>query len=374
MKNIKKIGISLAVAIALNFSGCGDNNTQNENSPAVTYGGDTEGNNDLSRYTNADWLYQNYFGEYGLPNELKSMMLPELQMMANGFALQHAKGEDVQKSISQLNTAMNTLYYSGKLNLMVHSMQDEYQEGLYNPSDTNQTSTNDENITREITAEAQANIQESIKREEQYKREQEELVKNYNLPYNLPNKATKTITYSSAMKGGGGKNNPTSPNEPARPLFSGLDNWSWWDADFFWVDGAGGIGHMGFIDANDYGEDTVIDSMPGDGVQRHRGITRYMNKPSNDGWTRVEAWYYRGYGEYAWERQNIIGWAYGKVGTTGYGLLVGKSNRNETYCSGLIWQGFSNMGVNLDSDGGWYVWPRDITNHSSVLMFSSQNR
>ena len=30
MKNIKKIGISLAVAIALNFSGCGDNNTQNE--------------------------------------------------------------------------------------------------------------------------------------------------------------------------------------------------------------------------------------------------------------------------------------------------------------------------------------------------------
>ncbi len=251
-------------------------------------------------------------------------------------------------------------------------MQDEYQEGLYNPSDTNQTSTNDENITKEITAEAQVNIQESIKREEQYKKEQEELVKNYNLPYNLPNKATKTITYSSAMKNSGGKNNPATEQ---KPQFSGLDDWNWWDADFFWTDGAGGIGHMGFIDERGRrSKDYVIDSMPGDGVQSHYGVTNYTNESKNSGWTRIEAWFYDGYKEYAWERQNIIGWAYGKVGTTGYGLLVGRSNRNETYCSGLIWQGFYNRGVNLDSDGGWYVWPRDITNHSSVLMFSSQNR
>ncbi len=168
---------------------------QNENNPVVEYGGDTEGNNDISRYTNADWLYQNYFGEYGLPTELKSMMMPELKMMANGFALQYARGEDIQKSISQLNTAMMALYYSGKLNLMVQSMQEEYQNGLYNPSDTNQTSTNDENITREITAEAQANIKESIKREEQYKKEQEELVKNYNLPYNV-NRGVKIGSFS----------------------------------------------------------------------------------------------------------------------------------------------------------------------------------
>ncbi len=355
------------------MSGCGNSSTQNENNPLVEYGGDTEGNNDLSRYTNADWLYQNYFGEYGLPDELKLMMLPELQMMANGFALQHAKGEDVQNAISQLNTAMNVLYYSGQIGAMTQSMQEEYQDGVYNTPEQNQTIAEDTNITRVISSQSQESIEVSIRREDQYKKEQEELVKDYNLPYPLPGKATKTITYSSAMKNGGGKNNPTSLDQLAKPQFSGIDNWNWWNADFFWTDGAAGIGHMGLIDES-YGEDTVIDSMPSVGVQRHRGVTKYMNEDGNDGWTRIEGWYYRGWGSSDWKRNNVINWAYDKVGTTGYGLLVGKSNRNETYCSGLIWQGFNNRGVNLDSDGGWYVWPRDITNHSSVSMFDSQNR
>lgn len=172
------------------------------------------------------------------------------------------------------------------------------------------------------------------------------------------------------MKGGGGKNNPV---EEQKPKFSGIDDWAWWDADFFWTDGAGGIGHMGLIDSN-YGFDTVIDSMPGNGVQSHYGVTNYMNEDGNDGWTRVEGHYYTNWGSTDWRRNNILNFAYNKVGTTGYGLLVGKSNRDETYCSGLIWQGFNNRGVNLDSDGGWYVWPRDITNHSSVSIFNSQNR
>ncbi|MCB4759608.1 MAG: hypothetical protein LGB58_02685, partial [Sulfurovum sp.] len=68
MKIFKKVGIALVMMIALGFSGCGDSNTQNENNPSVEYGGDTEGDNDISKYTNADWLYQNYFGEYGFPN------------------------------------------------------------------------------------------------------------------------------------------------------------------------------------------------------------------------------------------------------------------------------------------------------------------
>jgi len=353
------------------FTGCG---VQEGNDPLIEYGGDTEGNNDITRYQNADWLYQNYFGEYGLPNELKSMMMPELQMMANGFALQHAKGEDVEASISQLNTAMTALHYSGKLNLMVQSMQEEYQDGVYSINESNTSSSQDENFTREISYEAQEHIDESNRREEKYKQEQAALVEDYDLPYDLPNKVTKTITYSPAMKSSGGKNNNNNNNNNNKNSFKGIDNWSWWNADFFWVNGAAGIGHMGLIDANNNGLDTVIDSMPGHGVQRHRGVTAYFNDDENRGWTRAEGHYYTEWLSSDRRRQTILNWAYNKVGQTGFGIAVGKNNKSETYCSGLIWQGFRTQGVDLDRDGGAYVLPRDITYHYDVRKFDSQNR
>ncbi|MCB4747938.1 MAG: hypothetical protein LGB54_05000 [Sulfurovum sp.] len=377
MKIFKKVGIALVMMIALGFSGCGDSNTQNENNPSVEYGGDTEGDNDISKYTNADWLYQNYFGEYGFPNELKQMMLPELQMIANGFAMQYAKGEDVQKSILHLNTAMTTSYYSGKLNSMAQSMQEGYQEGLYNVHDVNQTVLNHKKTTRKITTETQKNINESIKRKKQYKKEQEELVKKYNLPYSIPNKVTKTIIYSPAMKDSGGKSGLVDKvNKYSHDTkFSGLDKWDWSNADFFWTNGTGGIGHMGLIDASDRnGFCVVIDSMPGVGVQSHYGLTDYANKSGNSDWTTIEGYEYTAWSPSDSKRNDVLQFAYSRVGKTSYSLLVSKNNRNKSYCSSFIWQAFYDSGVNLDSDGGFFVWPRDITNHSSVMMFNSQNR
>lgn len=41
----------------------------------------------MAKYTNAGWLYQNYFGEFNLPPSFKEQIKVELQMVANGFAL-----------------------------------------------------------------------------------------------------------------------------------------------------------------------------------------------------------------------------------------------------------------------------------------------
>ena len=375
MKKIKKalpIAISL---IALGFAGCGGGGSSTaENNPNVEYGGDIDGDNDIAKYMNADWLFQNYFGEYGLPEELKELMMPELKMMANGFALQYAKGEDVETSMSELNTAMMALYYSGQLGESMQMMQEEYSNNIYTNTEQNLSENSDMNFTREITEEEQVNINEAEKLDEEYKKEQEELVKEYNLPYPLPNKVNKTFTYTSQMKSSGGKNGGTS----TKTKFKDIDDWNWWDADFFWTDAstAGVVhGHVGFVDERGRSaKDTAIDSMPDDGVQSHYGLTNYFNLSKNDSWERVEAWYFIGWDKNRWQRKSIIDWAYNRVGNTSYSLLTGKNNQNETYCSSFVWQGFKEQGYDLDYDKGVSVWPNDLRNHKYTKRFNSQNR
>jgi len=357
------------VVIVIAMSGCQSNNMDKDPSPSVNYGGDVNGNNDVEKYKNADWLYQNYFGEYGLPEGMKQAMMPELMMMANGFALQQAQGKDVQKSINQLNMAMMMYRASGKMDVMMSNMMDEYHNDLYSANNHHNPS-REQNISRNIDDEARENIEESIRREEEYKKGQEALIKNYNLPYSIPGKSTKVIEYSNAMK------SSKSNGGNTKPKFSGLDEWNWYIADFFWVDGAKGIGHMGLVDSYD-GLDDVYDAMPGVGVQVHTGITKYFNQEKNSGWSRVEGWWYTGWDGDNPNRKKVIRWAKIKVGRTGYGLLTWKRDRTQTYCSGFVWQGYYTRGVDLDQDGGAYVWPRDIATEDddyTVQIFNSQNR
>jgi hypothetical protein len=51
------------------------------------------------RTTNADWLYQNYLGEYGLPAEVKPLLMRDMRRLANGFAVQLATGRDAKEKL-----------------------------------------------------------------------------------------------------------------------------------------------------------------------------------------------------------------------------------------------------------------------------------
>ena len=44
-----------------------------------------------------------------------------------------------------------------------------------------------------------------------------------------------------------------------------------------------------------------------------------------------------------------------------YNLLASKYNLKVTHCSDIVWKVFNSIGIDLDSNGGWIVTPKDIS-------------
>lgn len=54
-----------------------------------------------------------------------------------------------------------------------------------------------------------------------------------------------------------------------------------------------------------------------------------------------------------------------------YNLLSSKSNTQEWYCSKLPWKAWQvRTGLDLDADGGYWVWPVDLVNDSDTRVFA----
>lgn len=278
MKWISKVlvgGVTLAALLvgSIGLTGCGDSNSNQQRDPIVVNGGDTEGNNDLSRYTNADWLYENYFDEYGFPEELKTIMLPELKMVANGFTLQFALEKDPEAVVEKFNSVMLALKVSGKFDVFANELMSDLESGEYVFDDTNSSIDSNRTIQisdSRITAEAQEHINKAKKEQAIYKKEQEDLVKKYNLPYLLPKKITKVIIYSALM----GKKGKKRRRTPEQPKFKRVNKFNWYHGEWFYVNAHKGYqntyieyGHSGIIDVyTNRHTKYVIDAMPDVGV------------------------------------------------------------------------------------------------------------
>ena len=357
---IKNISLARLFFVTIFLYGCGGSgDSQTNNSPSVQYGSDSSGNNDLIRYTDADWLYQYYFGEYGLPNELQAMMMPELKILANGFALQHSLGEDVNKSISKFHSTMQMLYYSGEMHASMAQVKVDNEMGIYDVPEEDLA----QDIDLTISDEAQRNIDKAEILEKEYIRQQEQLALVHNLPYALPDKRTKYIIYNGRLK-------YRNTRKKSNTSHKGLDRWNWWDADFIWVNGGGGFGHMGIVNVINSEVRDVIDADPDVGIQRHRGITAWANE---GGWSRLVALRYTKWGPRDWGRQKAVNYAINSIGIPYNWLFINKHHPNKAYCSQLIWQAFKSQGVNLDRNGGLVVWPSDIRYHPSVRRFQSSS-
>lgn len=370
---------------------CKDTATQapvNGGTPVVEYSGVKGMDAEVAKYTNADWLYQNYFGEYGLPAELKPLMLPELQMVANGFALQFGRGENVKESIAHLDQAMQMLHYSGQFALGMQQMQAEYQRGVYDKPATGGHDERPAGVPVVIMDDAtRASLEEAERLDAEYAQEQEALVKEFNLPYALPERVNKYVIYSPAMKGRSDKGRRKTNGSSGSGGRHQIHRSDWWEGDIIWSNGLNGIGHMGIVDAYYAGEGTltdlpgfhpdwshsgtghthspqVIDANTGPGVRRHHDINVWANN-----YTRIEGLTVPGWWRHEWRRTNAVAYAESLIGVPYNWVVWNKEVTSRTYCSQLVWQAYKGQGVDLDRDGGLIVFPEDIRSHPGVQRF-----
>ena len=147
-------------------------------------------------YMNADFLYENYFAEYGLPNTFKQEASVHLMMIANGIALTQRQGGDVRKAVNTVDLMLRKMLVNMSPTLRNNKvMKATEEEAIVQESEVKSDITLEEVFDQKNVAEPMQEV--IIKAEEerqQFIEEQETLVKELNLPYPLTGKATKIMT------------------------------------------------------------------------------------------------------------------------------------------------------------------------------------
>lgn len=299
------------VMICALLTGCGGSSeeTSQTKTPVVEYigaNGDSSAVN-IDNYRNADWLFQNYLGEYGLPEELKPLVYKELRMLANGFALQHARGQDVAANIAQINTSIQMFNATGQMETFVQSMIVDYNKGLIpdppSPSEISQPEDPDDpkGYLKTEDEEKRRMYKQWLQEDKEDYDKQMAVVEKYNLPYPLHGKLPKYLIYSQSMKGGGSRGGGGGSKKAPRNDGSGdkndskkkkhnIANWKYYNGDILYAYN-GFTDHMGIVDVNVYVRKDeaphVIDAnLPG--VRRHTDLNRWA-----DGYKKVHGYYVR---------------------------------------------------------------------------------
>jgi cell wall-associated NlpC family hydrolase len=121
------------------------------------------------------------------------------------------------------------------------------------------------------------------------------------------------------------------------------------------------ISFMGAHDALYLGEGQIIDAMPEGGVQ-----VRTLEGFVDDAGAWVIAHRLAQWSEIV--AQGAVDYAIAHIGTPyDYSYFGGKDTEDVMYCSELVWRAYLSQGIDLDSNGGVWVWPDDIAN-SSLLV------
>lgn len=157
----------------------------------------------VADYTNADWLYQNYFGDYGLPEEVKPSFLPALQMLANGFVMQLKTGQDVKKNIEQVHSMFLHYVASGEAAKFFAQVHSNIQNKEIKITKQVEVINNPNFIEPLISDEDRRAIEEAKQRDLEQELEIKKLAEQYELPYKLTQYKEQWFIYSPAMKGSG---------------------------------------------------------------------------------------------------------------------------------------------------------------------------
>ncbi|MEK7702615.1 MAG: hypothetical protein AAB317_01455 [Nitrospirota bacterium] len=180
------------------MSACGDSGTPGQSLTFNTSAPD--GQYDINKFKNADYLYESYFGEFNLAPAFKDHISGELQMIANGFAMAEAKGEDVQQKMRFADTTIREMFGTRE---MIQSFESAaIEESNRRQKMTENTSTNhspSESGDHKAAPSAEDVPSDDDRPDvvdegfEEYKKNQERIVGEYNLPYPLPNSVSKIL-------------------------------------------------------------------------------------------------------------------------------------------------------------------------------------
>lgn len=137
------------------------------------------------------------------------------------------------------------------------------------------------------------------------------------------------------------------------------------DGDIIVVqDPAGLTGHAGLFDSRYYSSAYSYavwsaNVQPVNGVQREQCL-KYRANDEAFGLRVSGGTYYRS------SARNFAARQLGKP----YNIVGAKSDLSSFYCSKLAWTSWRyTMGVDLDGDGGYWVWPVDLINSSHTVLF-----
>lgn len=325
-------------------------------------------------------------------------------MLANGFAYAEAKGENVQQKMRYADSAIKEMFGTREMMqsfekaALTESRARQKMLENTNPDPnlpeigTNQTESSDDDRP--------AVINEGF---EAYKKEQERIVKEYNLPYPLPNSVSKILDleYTLTMKRWKRWKVPTpSPPSPALPPPSkiydhgAITRWRvWWDADMLMSHDAkyehwdknvyGYWRHAGIYSVSPVMQEGALydgfmtDAYPEKGVRistwkfwttTYEELGGFYIPPSrkfpsiwDGGETTLGP-------SNSWDRWTVAYMARLHIGKP-YGITA-KWDNQTFYCSKLLWKAYAGI-VDIDSNGGPFVFPDDIVASPYVSFWRS---
>lgn len=390
MRKISKLFyLFLVVATGLGVTACGGGGGSVTQPPALVTYSDKVGLGQVQNYMDADWLFQNYLGSYGLPSEVKPVMMPAIQMLANGFALQFKRGDDVTSNIAHFHEQFTMFAASGQMAQFAQSMSEPppvLPAPVALPPMTEEAMKEAKmRVEAEMTEEAKKAVAESLAYHAALRAEVLSIAKQYELPYTISGRDEQWFIYTPAMKGGGkGRGSAPAP-APGVRQHPDLRNWNWRMGDVIWSNGESGTGipgHVGLV-SKGYGFPEIIDANT-PGVRRHNDMNFWGNK-----YTRVSAhnpfqldWNWQiydcllNYGNGAWwcglgntfMRKSAVDYAKLQVGKPYNWNFTNPLDTRRFYCSSLVWVAYLLSGYNLTPNRvPGIVLPSDVTVNSPVM-------
>ena len=378
----------------------------------------------LADYMKADWLYDNYFGHLGLPPEIRPRLMIEMQRLANGFALQFGLGEDVRSNTTHFHDTMNSTaghamlarfaarLHSGDAGTQLAAGTRPDAQAVAEQPAMSELDRAHAAAARESDRIALQNLQVVAVA----------LELPYDLTRDATPFLSWSAGLIANKDKGGGYTGWTSIGQPVGGgpapgnQAHGTDTWPWTHGDIVllkWnelanpnVD-ANPFGHVAIVDvqfspAEKHLVPQAIDAHPdnpGRMVLAHPNTDNLTRKYKLVQAHRTKLPYdyirycdYLGYGTYCWNqltrrsyvREYAVESVRTRVGTQTYSAFAGKDSQAETYCSLLVWSAYmegsqrvrqmgdhpdgnaaygynyDTIDVDLDSDGGFWVFPNDI--------------
>jgi len=384
--HFKKKTISFLLASTMLISACGGDSPGSK----VEYS-DKVAQGTVADYANANWLYQNYFGDYGLPEELKPSFLPALQMLANGFVMQLKTGQDVKKNIEQVNSMFLSYASSGEAAKFFAQVQTDISKN----SDIQVTKKTDvyqntKFVEPVISEEDKISIELAKQRDSAEELEIQKLAELYQLPYKISEQKEQWFIYSPTMKGGGkgGGTNGGGGSSSKPKSHQNINGWGWRPGDVVYVNGEGSIsgvpGHVAIVDLKK-GRLDLIDANIGVGVSMSYNVQDWMDKYSEVralsprlNWSQPE---YDCFNSNPFSsckpdsyiRQGAFWSAHSEIGKQYNGNVFNPRDTSKFYCTSLIWNAYNYYEYNIIAPWtlGLYgvILPSQIRDSSALTTF-----